>query len=71
VALAVIKTEGLDETSRERITREAWAMGRLGDHPHILTIYDLGEEGSQPYMVLPLIGGDVEGQAELAQLLKA
>ena len=32
VALAVIKTEGLDPTSRVRITREAQAMGRLGDH---------------------------------------
>ena len=31
VALAVIKAEGLDETSRTRITREAQAMGRLGD----------------------------------------
>jgi len=61
VALAVIKTEGLDETSRERITREARAVGRLGGHPHILTIYDFGEESSQPYMVLPLIAGDVEG----------
>ena len=68
VALAVIKTEGLDETSRERITREARAVGRLGDHPHILAIYDFGDEpstvsgqGSQPYMVLPLIAGDVEG----------
>ncbi len=60
VALAVIKTEGLDPTSRVRITREAQAMGRLGDHPHILTIHDLGEDNDQPYMVLPLMpGGDV------------
>ena len=61
VAIAVIKTEGLDQTSRERITREARAMGRLGDHPHILTIFDLGLEGSQQYLVLPLIAGDVAG----------
>jgi len=53
VALAVIKTEGLDETSRARITREARAMGRLGDDSHILPIYDLGGEKGQPYMVLP------------------
>ena len=44
VALAVIKTEGLDPTSRVRITREAQAMGRLGDHPHVLQIFDLGDE---------------------------
>ena len=34
VAFALIKTEGLDEVSRTRITREAQAMGRLGSHPH-------------------------------------
>ena len=65
VAFAVIKTEGLDDASRTRVTREAQAMGRLGDHPHIVQIYDLGEEEGQPYMVLPLMGdGDVEGLIE-------
>ena len=60
VALAVIRTEGLDVSSRVRVTREAQAMARLGDHPHVLSIHDLGEEDGQPYMVLPLMpGGDV------------
>ena len=67
VALALIKTEGLDEESRTRVTREAQAMARLGDHPNVLHIHDLGEEGGQPYMVLPLMpGGDVEGLIESA-----
>ena len=62
VAFALIKTEGLDETSRTRIQREAQAMGRLGSHPHIVTVFDLGEEDGQPYMVTELMGGgDVEG----------
>ena len=38
VAFALFKTEGLDETSRTRIQREAQAMGRLGSHPHIVTV---------------------------------
>ncbi len=68
VALAVIKTEGLDPTSRVRVTREAQAMGRLGDHPHVLSIHDLGEDNGQPYMVLPLMpGGDVEALLESAE----
>ena len=68
VALAVIKTEGLDPTSRVRVTREAQAMGRLGDHPHVLSIHDLGEDNGQPYMVLPLMpGGDVEMLLEKAE----
>ncbi len=71
VAFALIKTEGLDDTSRTRIQREAQAMGRLGSHPHIVTVFDLGEEPStssgqgQPYMVTELMGGgDVESLIE-------
>jgi len=67
VAFALIKTEKLDDSARKRITREAQSMGRLGDHPHIVTVYDIGEHEGQPYMVLPLLpGGDVEGLIEKA-----
>ena len=67
VAFALIKTEGLDEVARTRITREAQAMGRLGSHPHIVTVFDLGEHEGQPYMVTELMGGgDVEGLIEKA-----
>ena len=55
LAFALIKTEGLDETSRTRIQREAQAMGRLGSHPHIVTVFDLGEEQDQPFMVTELM----------------
>ena len=65
VAFALIKTEGLDDTSRSRIQPEAQAMGRLGSHPHIVTVFDLGQESDQPYMVTELMGGgDVEGLVE-------
>ncbi len=62
VAFYLIKTEKLDAAARTRIKREAQAMGRLGDHPHIVTIFDYGDHEGQPYMVAPLLsGGDVEG----------
>ena len=68
VAFALIKTEGLDQTGRSRISREAQAMGRLGSHPHIVTVFDLGEENGHPYMVTELMGGgDVEGLIEDAK----
>lgn len=36
-------------------------MGRLGDHPHIVTVYDIGEEAGRPYIVSQyMAGGDVE-----------
>ena len=65
MAFALIKTKGLNEVSRTRITREAQAMGRLGSHPHIVIVFDLGQEADQPYMVTELMdGGDVEGVIE-------
>jgi len=67
VAFALIKTEGLDDAGRDRITREAQAMGRLGTHPHIVSVFDLGEEAGQPCIVTELMGGgDVESLIEKA-----
>jgi tetratricopeptide (TPR) repeat protein len=67
VAFALIKTEKLDDASRTRVTREARAMGRLGDHPNIVAIYDMGDHEGQPYIVIPVMpGGDVEGLIEKA-----
>jgi serine/threonine protein kinase len=67
VAFALIKTEKLDAANRTRITREAQAMGKLGDHPNIVSIYEMGEEKGQPYIVIPFMpGGDVEGLIEKA-----
>jgi class 3 adenylate cyclase len=68
VAIAVIKTEGLDEAGLERVRREAQAMGRLGDHPHIVTAFDIGDEGGQPYIVSQyMAGGDLEGLLQQAE----
>ena len=39
-------------------------MGRLGAHPHIMTVFDLGEHDGQPYIVTELMGSDVEGAIE-------
>jgi serine/threonine protein kinase len=47
VVFALIKTEKLDQTGKTRITREAQAMGKLGDHPNIVGIFDMGEEKDQ------------------------
>ena len=61
VAFAQIKTDGLDADGVVRIRREAQAMGRLGDHPHIVTVFDTGEENGQPYIVSQCMsGGSVE-----------
>ena len=66
VAFALLKTEKLDEEARARIKREAQAMGRLGDHPSIVTIFELGEHEGQPYIVQTVMSGDVEELIEKA-----
>ena len=57
VAVAVIKTEGLDDAGLSRVKREAQAMGKLGDHPHIVTIHDVGDDQGQPYIVSQYMAG--------------
>ncbi len=67
VALAVIKADGLDETGRARVNREAQAMGRLGDHANIVTVHDIGEEDTQLFIVSQYMqGGDLEAHMQRA-----
>jgi tetratricopeptide (TPR) repeat protein len=68
IAFALIKMEGLDDVGRIRITREAQAMGRLGTHPNVVAVLDIGEHEGQPWMVNELLGGgDVEELIEDAE----
>ena len=61
VAIAIIKTEGLDAEGLTRVRREAQAMGRLRDHPHIVTVLDIGDEDGRPYIVMEFMeGGSLE-----------
>ncbi len=66
VAFAVIRTEGLDADGMSRVRREAQAMGRLGDHPNIVTVFDTGEDAGQPYIVSQYMAG-----GDLAAMLQA
>lgn len=55
VALSLIRTTGLDETAVERVRREARAMAKLGDHPNIVNIYDVGEEDDAIFLIAELM----------------
>src|SRR4051812_18844343 len=57
VAIALVKTEGLDDAARERVRAEARAMARLGDHPAIVTVRDIGDEAGEPYIVSQYMAG--------------
>ncbi len=61
VAVAIFDPEGVEETVIARSRREAQAMRQLGEHPHVVTVYDAGEEAGRPYIVSRFMpGGDVK-----------
>ncbi|MFC1948539.1 protein kinase, partial [Chloroflexota bacterium] len=60
VAFALLKTDQLGEEPQIRITREGQAMGRLGDHPNILTVYHSGEDRGKSYLVMPAMTSNVK-----------
>ena len=61
VAVALFDTEGVAAAIQARAKREAQAMRKLGDHPHVVSVLDTGEEGGNPFIVSEYMpGGDVE-----------
>ncbi len=57
VALKVLPHEFLhDPTFRARFEREAQTIAAL-EHPVIVSVYDFGKDGDQPYLVMRLLSG--------------
>ncbi|HEY1342480.1 MAG TPA: serine/threonine-protein kinase, partial [Bryobacteraceae bacterium] len=57
VVIALLKPGSGDPKTKERLIREAKALGQLGDHPNIVTVYDIGDEEGQPYIVCQYVQG--------------
>ncbi|MEJ7784499.1 MAG: protein kinase [Solirubrobacteraceae bacterium] len=70
VAIKVLSPAlAVDDAARERFTREARAAARVGDHPNVVTIYDIGETAGDPpgaFIVMELLTGGT-----IAERLKA
>jgi serine/threonine-protein kinase len=56
VAIKWMLRPATDEQARKRFDREARAAGRI-DHPNVVTLYDVGEEGECSYLVMELLRG--------------
>src|SRR5215472_9119044 len=57
VAVKVLPASmAMDQTFRARFEREARAAARL-QHPHILPVYDYGQQDGIPYLIMPYITG--------------
>jgi serine/threonine protein kinase len=68
VALKLVRRRADDPTFVERFTREARAMARLA-HPNIVTVYESGEAGGLPYLLLEHVGGPTLRDAMRAKAL--
>jgi DNA helicase II / ATP-dependent DNA helicase PcrA len=69
VALKVLPPEALAQADRRRrFLQEARAASAL-NHPHILTVYDIGEDDGKPYMVMEYVEGETLRQKLAARAL--
>jgi serine/threonine protein kinase len=57
VALKWMLRSTADGQAHRRLLREALAAGRI-DHPNVVDVYDVGEEGSCAYLVMELLHGE-------------
>src|SRR5580698_10201391 len=56
VAIKVLSDELADAAARRRFQREAQTASSL-NHPHILTVYDIGEIDGRQYLVTEFVDG--------------
>src|SRR5580765_179025 len=61
IALKLLPKGFDDESARERFAREARAAGRLR-HPNIVTVFDVGEHDSQPFIAMEYVPGETLDQ---------
>jgi serine/threonine-protein kinase len=66
-ALALVNSTNLQPEDRHRLQREGQAIARLGAHPNIVTVFDVGEDEGRPYIVYEHVaGGDLREELRAA-----
>jgi len=61
VAIKVLPPDDRDESAQQRMLREARTIATV-DHPNVCTIYEIGEEGERPYIVMQYVQGETLAQ---------
>jgi eukaryotic-like serine/threonine-protein kinase len=67
VALALVQPALASPAVLRRVSEEARTMAGLDDHPNIVTVHDVGEDGGRVYVVSQYVtGGSLAGMLEVA-----
>jgi tetratricopeptide (TPR) repeat protein len=69
VAVKVLSATSQNSDARERLVREARAAAAL-NHPHIVTIHDVGESDGLPFLVMEFVAGPCLSQARPTDLAR-
>ncbi|HEY2961238.1 MAG TPA: protein kinase [Pyrinomonadaceae bacterium] len=69
VAVKVLAATSQTSEARERLIREARAAAAL-NHPHIVTVHDVGEQRGLPFLVMELVAGPRLSQARPTDLAR-
>ena len=67
VAVKVLSANSQTSEARERLIREARAAAAL-NHPHIVTVHDVGVENGLPFLVMELVPGPRLSQARPTEI---
>jgi tRNA A-37 threonylcarbamoyl transferase component Bud32 len=57
VVIGVLNRRQIESDSLNRLRREAKAMARLDEHPNVASVYDIGEEDGNPFIVTQYVRG--------------
>lgn len=69
VAVKVLSATSQSSEARDRLVREARAAAAL-NHPHIVTIHDVGESNGFPFLVMEFVSGPRLSQARPTDLAR-
>lgn len=67
VALKIVPEGVSSDEARQRLLHEARAAATL-NHPHIVTVHDIGEDRGVPFFVMEFIAGPNLGQVKISDL---
>jgi tRNA A-37 threonylcarbamoyl transferase component Bud32/tetratricopeptide (TPR) repeat protein len=57
VVIGVLNRRRIESDSLSRLRREAKAMARLDEHPNVVSVFDIGEENGNPFIVTQYVRG--------------